>query len=140
MPCPATDWAYSDDFNKQSLIANYVSLASLVLNILLLLSFIVLPEEKSHRHYMSIGLTVSLILMNIAFVIPLGTKPDYCYNDITPNDLHTDLSCGFTGALVEAGAMGVVVWSTWTLISFKMSSSLTCYQFFSAPSGPPSAS
>ena len=51
------------------------------------------------------------MLIAIAFVIPLGTSPDFCYNDITPNDLHTDLSCGFTGAFVEAGAMGVVVWS-----------------------------
>lgn len=82
-----------------------------MLNGLLLLTFIVLPEDKSHRHYMSVGLTVSLIMIAMAFVIPLGTQPDFCYNDITPNNLHTDLSCGFTGALVEAGAMGVVVWS-----------------------------
>lgn len=52
-----------------------------------------------------------MISIAVAFIVPLGTKPDFCYNDITPNDLHTDLSCAFTGVLIEAGAMGAVVWS-----------------------------
>jgi len=114
LPCPATDWVYSEAWEEQSKIGNYVSIASLILNSWLLLTFIILPEEKSHRHYLSIGLTVSFLMIAIAFVIPLGTKPDFCYNDITPNNLHTDLSCAFTGAFVEVGAMGVVVWSMFT--------------------------
>lgn len=111
LPCPSTDWVYSDGFDNQARIANYVSIISLVLNTFLLVTFIAIPGEKSHRHYLSIGLTVSLILIAIAFVIPLGTKPDFCHNAITPNNLHTDASCGTTGAFLELGAMGAVVWS-----------------------------
>ena len=93
-------------------MASNTSIASFVANILLLLTFLVLPEEKSHRHYLSIGVTVSLLLLSLAFIIPMGTKPDLCYNDITPNNMYTDVGCGFTGALLLVGAMGAVVWST----------------------------
>lgn len=111
LPCPSTDWVYSDSFSRQSRISNYASIVSLIFNIFLLLTFIVLPRDKSHRHYLSIGLTASLILIAIAFVIPLGTKPDFCHNDITPNNMRTDASCAATGVFLELGAMGAVVWS-----------------------------
>lgn len=95
--------------------ASYISIIPLILNGWLLVTFFALPEEKSHRHYMSVGLTVSLVMISIAFIIPLGTKPDQCYNAITANDLQTDRSCAVTGVLIEAGAMGVVVWSQFML-------------------------
>ena len=111
LPCPLTDWVFADDFEKQIPAANYVAIVSLICTTLLLLTFAVLPEEKSHRHYLSVGVTVSLLLLSLAFIIPLGTKPDYCYNDITFDDMHTDVGCAWTGALLLAGAMGTVVWS-----------------------------
>lgn len=102
---------FSDKYNSQAPVANYVSIAAFVCNVLMLLTFAALPEAKSHRHYLSIGVTVSLLLLSLAFIIPLGTKPDICYNDITPNNMHTNMTCAWTGALLLAGAMGVVVWS-----------------------------
>ena len=71
-----------------------------------------LPEEKSHRHYLSIGLTVSLMVLSVAFIIPLGTKPDQCFDEITPDNMRSDMSCAWTGALFAVGFMGAVVWST----------------------------
>jgi hypothetical protein len=120
LPCPRTDWVYSGDFQDRNHIANYVSIISLVLNTFLLVTFIVIPREKSHRHYLSIGLTASLILIAIAFAIPLGTKPDFCHNAITPNNLKTDASCGATGVFLELGAMGAVVWSKSNIINWRL--------------------
>lgn len=41
-----------------------------------------------------------------------------CYNDITPNDMYSDLSCAFSGALLLWGGMASVTWvlsrSLWT--------------------------
>lgn len=113
-----TDWVFSDNFQRLLPTANYVGIASLVCNVLLLLTYLVLPEEKSHRHYLSIGLTVSLILLSIAFVIPLGTQPDMCFDTLTPDNMYTDTGCAWTGALLLAGAMGAIVWSTLSLGSF----------------------
>jgi len=111
LPCPITHWVFADKFDAHAPVANYVSIAAFVCNVLLLLTFAVVPEEKSHRHYLSVSMTVSLLLLALAFIIPLGTKPDLCYNDITPHNMHSDMSCAWTGALFLAGAMGVIVWS-----------------------------
>ena len=111
LPCPISDWVFADAFKQRVPLASKVSVVSFVLNLLLLLTFVALPEEKSHRHYLSVGVTVSLLLLSLAFIIPMGTKPDLCYNAITPNNMYTDVGCGFTGALLLSGAMGAVVWS-----------------------------
>jgi hypothetical protein len=111
LPCPATDWIFNDGFQDKVNLASYLSILSLVCNVFLLATFLLLPREKSHRHYLSVGLTASFILIAISFIIPLGTKPDMCYNDITPHTEKTQASCAATGVLVELGAMGAVVWS-----------------------------
>lgn len=49
--------------------------------------------------------------MQLSFIIPLGTKPNECHNAITPNDMHSDRSCAWSGALLEAGSMAGVAWS-----------------------------
>ncbi|KAK3069860.1 hypothetical protein LTR53_011470 [Teratosphaeriaceae sp. CCFEE 6253] len=120
LPCPLSDWVFSDSFQHQAPTANYVGILTFVLNALLLLTYVVLPEEKSHRHYLSIGLTISLMILSLAFIIPLGTKPDQCFDTITPDDMKTDQSCAWTGALFAVGFMGAVVWillrSIWTAL------------------------
>ncbi|KAK5125751.1 hypothetical protein LTR85_012026 [Meristemomyces frigidus] len=99
-------------------IAYWLNVPALVCQVLLLLSFAVLPSEKSHRHYLSVGLCVSLILLELAFIVPLGTRPNHCHDAVTPNDMHSNASCAWSGALLEAGAMAGTVWillrSLWT--------------------------
>lgn len=34
-----------------------------------------------------------------------------CYDDITPKDMYSDLTCAWTGALLETGSMAACVWS-----------------------------
>jgi uncharacterized BrkB/YihY/UPF0761 family membrane protein len=49
-------------------IANYLAIPSLVACVFLLLSFAVLPKEKSHRHYMSVGLLISVVLLEVCLI------------------------------------------------------------------------
>lgn len=111
LPCPITDWVYSDSFPEHAQVANYLAIVLLILDAFLLLSFAVLKKEHSYRHYLSTGLTVSFMLIAIAFLAPLGSHHNYCYDDITPNNYRSDSSCAFTGVFVMLGGMGVVVWS-----------------------------
>lgn len=43
--------------------------------------------------------------------MPLGVKPNQCYDEITPNNMHTSLTCAFSGAFIVGGALVVTVWS-----------------------------
>lgn len=66
MPCPMTDWAYPDSFQTLGLAAGWVAVVSTVCTVFLLLSWAILPVEKTNRHYMSIGLTVGVVFMNVS--------------------------------------------------------------------------
>jgi hypothetical protein len=96
-------------------VAEGLNVASLVLLVFLLVSFLVLPAEKTRRHYLSYCLIVAAMFMALGFVIPLGAKPEQCYNEITPNDMYSSLTCAFSGAFLISGGMSMAVWSKFIL-------------------------
>jgi hypothetical protein len=56
----------------------------------------------------------------LAFIIPLGAKPEQCYNAITPHDMHSDLSCAFSGSFLLFGGWMVVIWSFIRTLAFHL--------------------
>lgn len=61
-----TDWAYPDNFNTAATAANWVNVVGMICCGFLLISWIVLPVEKTHRHYLSISLACAIVLMNVS--------------------------------------------------------------------------
>jgi hypothetical protein len=49
------------------LAANWVSVVSTICCVFLLVSWTVLPVDKTFRHYLSISLTVAVMMMNVGF-------------------------------------------------------------------------
>lgn len=109
-------------------ISESISAVGLVICIFLLLSWAFLPVEKTRRHYLSICLVIGIVLeavgfgtpffgkicancSQLAFVVPLGVKPNQCFDEITPNNMHTSITCAFSGAFIVGGALVVTVWS-----------------------------
>ncbi|USW55077.1 hypothetical protein Slin15195_G083960 [Septoria linicola] len=118
LPCPLEKLVYTDKFNHLMDVTHWLNIPSLALQCLLLLTFIILPEGVGHRNYLGVGLCISIIMLQLGFLIPLGTKPDMCHDTITPNDMYSSMSCAWTGALLVTGAMACAVWvmlrSLWT--------------------------
>lgn len=71
LPCPMTEWAYPDSFETMSLVANWTSVVSTVACLFLLVSWAVLPVDKTFRHYLSISLTTAVVFMNVCVSICL---------------------------------------------------------------------
>ncbi|KUJ24053.1 G protein-like protein-coupled receptor : GPCR, secretin-like protein [Mollisia scopiformis] len=110
LPCPQTEWLYPDNFKTITDSASWVNVASMACSVFLVVSFAVLPIEKTHRHYLSVCLAIGVTLMQLGFIIPLGAKPNPCYNSITPNDQDTNKTCAFSGAFLIAGGWCGVMW------------------------------
>ncbi|KAI1172512.1 hypothetical protein F4777DRAFT_509091 [Nemania sp. FL0916] len=110
LPCPLTDWVYPDNFTTATQSADWINVAGMVGCAFLLLSWIVLPVEKTHRHYLSICLTVAVVFMNLGFIIPLAGKPEECYNEITPHGQDSSSICAASGAFLLLGGWGGVMW------------------------------
>lgn len=66
LPCPATDYLYPQDFRKWYRAAEVLNLAGLVCMVFLLLSYIVLPAEKTRRHYLSCCLIIAAMFLAVS--------------------------------------------------------------------------
>lgn len=110
LPCPMTAWAYPDNFDTMGKAADWVAVASTICCVFLLLSWLLLPIDKTHRHYLSICLTLAVTFMNLGFVIPLAGNPEQCYDSITPNDMQTSSVCAASGSFIIIGGWAGVLW------------------------------
>lgn len=106
-----TDWVYPDYFKTLTTVANWVAAVSVLCCAFLLISWACLPVEKTNRHYLSMCLTIGVLLMNLGFVIPLAAQPDQCYNKITPNSMKTSKVCGASGSFLLLGGWAGVMWA-----------------------------
>lgn len=61
-----TDWVYPDTFGTMTTVANWVATSSVIFCAFLLLSWAVLPVDKTGRHYLSVCLTASVLMMNVS--------------------------------------------------------------------------
>ena len=66
LPCPLEKWVYSDTFARNLNIAYWINIPALLCQVVLLLSFVVLPPEKGHGQYLSVGTCASLILFEVS--------------------------------------------------------------------------
>ncbi|KAF2146682.1 uncharacterized protein K452DRAFT_294234 [Aplosporella prunicola CBS 121167] len=110
LPCPATDYIYSETFNSSYKVVEGMNVLGLICLLYLLLSWILLPVEKTRRHYLSVCLVIGAISLSLGFVIPLAAQPDQCFDDITPHDMYSSMECAWSGALIVAGGLSVGMW------------------------------
>jgi hypothetical protein len=67
VPCPVEKWVYSEDFHRKQIIAGWLNVPALVMQVLILGTYCVLGAERSHRHFLSVGLCVSLVVLEVSF-------------------------------------------------------------------------
>ncbi|KAI5204132.1 hypothetical protein E4T39_03673 [Aureobasidium subglaciale] len=110
LPCPASYWAYSDNFDTLGTVAGWLNVVGLALQSFMLISNFLLPTARTRSHYLTQCLIIAVMFINLAFVIPLGAQPDQCYDGITPNDMYTSMTCAWSGAFLLAGALAGTFW------------------------------
>ncbi|KAM5443684.1 hypothetical protein MferCBS31731_001458 [Microsporum ferrugineum] len=114
-------WVYCLlEFLRKTEVANWLAIAAFITNALLLVSYAVLPVKVTHRHYLNVCLILGIMSFQMGFIIPLGSKPKLCYNEITPNDMFSELSCAWSGAFVLFGAWTSITWSFFRTLSLHL--------------------
>ena len=66
LPCPLEQWVYSDAFKSRANVAYWFNVPALAAQVFLLVTFAVLPAEKSRVHYMSVGLCCALMMLEVS--------------------------------------------------------------------------
>ncbi|KAF2099460.1 hypothetical protein NA57DRAFT_65524 [Rhizodiscina lignyota] len=110
LPCPSTDFIYPKSFKTWYRVGESLNALGLFFCLFLLITFAVLPADKTRRHYLSICLILAIIVEGLGFIVPLGVQPPQCFNEITPNDMYSNLTCAWSGALLISGGLAITVW------------------------------
>ncbi|KAH8691976.1 hypothetical protein BGW36DRAFT_410508 [Talaromyces proteolyticus] len=108
-PCPITDWTYSENFSSDIQISSWLGLSVFVLAIAYSISCLVLPKQVTGHHYLNTAPLIGFIFMSVAYWLPLATKPQQCYDSITPHDWKSDVSCAFTSTFLLFGVWVLVI-------------------------------
>jgi hypothetical protein len=61
-----TEFVYPDSFNSLQIATQWIAVVSTICCVFLMLSWAFLPVEKTARHYLSIGLTIAVVFMNVS--------------------------------------------------------------------------
>ncbi|KIM98315.1 hypothetical protein OIDMADRAFT_69599, partial [Oidiodendron maius Zn] len=96
-------------FDEKLKVASWCALVVLVTTVAMLVTYVVLPANITSRHYLTTTPLVGFIFLCVAYIIPLGGSPNLCFNEITPNDNHSDSMCAATGILVISGSWVVML-------------------------------
>lgn len=120
VPCPYTDWMYADGFERRTEIASWVNVTAMFSTLFILISYAVLPVKWTSRHYLSVCLAIGVLCIELAFLVPLADRPQQCKNQITPNDMESNLTCAFSGALLIFGGWAVVIWVFWRALALHL--------------------
>ena len=110
LPCPLQQWIYPESLATNLQSVSKAAVLSIISTLFLLLTWMLLPSIQSHRHYLSIGLTFSMLLTSAAFIVPLSVHTNPCTNTITPANMFTNSSCGWSGALLQVGSLATAIW------------------------------
>ncbi|KIM93696.1 hypothetical protein OIDMADRAFT_184664 [Oidiodendron maius Zn] len=109
LPCPVSEWRYSDGFDGKMLVAGWCAIAIIVSMVVMALTYTVLPTSATGRHYLTTVPMIGFILVPTAYIVPLSRAPNQCHDTITPNDHRSDRMCAATASLLMGGIWVVVI-------------------------------
>lgn len=98
-------------FSTYNNVAAWLNVAGFALMLFLLVSYCFLPVQKTRSHYLSVSLIVAILFINLGFIVPLGAQPEQCFDEITPNDMYSSMTCAWSGAFIVVGGISGAVWS-----------------------------
>jgi len=84
---------FLQEFPTHELAVEWLSVVSLISSVFLLLTYAILAPEKSHRHYLSVGLIVSNVLLQVCSQSVFNTdRPKANSKCSWPSSFHWGLS------------------------------------------------
>ncbi|KAG0127667.1 hypothetical protein HOY82DRAFT_567604 [Tuber indicum] len=110
LPCPKQQWVYPDNFQHLVRHSTNVNIVGVGCCVFMLLSFAILPVECTRRHYLSVCLVLAIMLMQVSFIIPMGSSSTQCFDKITPHDMYSSINCALSGAFLLGGGWCTVMW------------------------------
>ncbi|KAF8947181.1 hypothetical protein BGZ47_010007 [Haplosporangium gracile] len=114
LPCPAQYHLYREDaLHTGFTITNYMRAVSMVLSFLLVMTYLVLDDKRSHPSALILFFAIGVFLFSAVIIFPLiDTKAIQCADLITPSTQRNNLKCAIQGAILVFASVATCAWCT----------------------------
>ncbi|KAG0275090.1 hypothetical protein BGZ95_009188 [Linnemannia exigua] len=122
LPCPAQYHLYREDaLHTGFTITNYMRAVSMVLSFLLVLTYLVLDDKRSHPSALILFFAIGVFLFSAVIIFPLiDTKAIQCADLVTPSTQRNNLKCAIQGAILVFASVATCAWCTALILNLHL--------------------
>ncbi|KAG0373639.1 hypothetical protein BGX24_011441 [Mortierella sp. AD032] len=122
LPCPAQYHLYrTDALHTGFTITNYMRAVSMVLSFLLVLTYLVLDDKRSHPSALILYFAIGVFLFSAVIIFPLiDTKAIQCAGPVTPSTQFNNLKCAIQGAILVFASCATCAWCTALILNLHL--------------------
>ena len=103
IPCPAQYSLYREGALETGFkITNTMRAVSMVFSFILMVSYIFLPDKRSHPSALILFFAICVFLFSVVVIFPLvDTRAMQCVGPVNPSTQHNNLKCAIQGTVSE---------------------------------------
>ncbi|KAF9111686.1 hypothetical protein BGX27_004592 [Mortierella sp. AM989] len=122
LPCPAQYSLYREGALETGFkITNTLRAVSMVLSFILMLSYIFLPDKRSHPSALILYFSICVFLFSVVVIFPLiDTRAMQCVDAITPSTQKNNLKCAIQGGILIFASVSTCAWCTALIINLHL--------------------
>ncbi|KAF9156957.1 hypothetical protein BGX21_004347 [Mortierella sp. AD011] len=122
LPCPAQYSLYHTDVLKTGYtITNIMRLISMILSFVVMISYIFLPDKRSHPSALILYFSTCVFLFSVVVIFPLvNTRGMQCFDAINPSTQQNNLKCAIQGAILIFASIGTCAWCSALILNLHM--------------------
>ncbi|KAF8967002.1 hypothetical protein BGZ46_000261, partial [Entomortierella lignicola] len=122
LPCPAQNSLYrTGTLNTGFKITNTMRAISMVLSFILMVSYIFLPDKRSHPSALILYFSISVFLFSVVVIFPLiNTQAMQCHDAVNPSTQQNNLKCAVQGAMLIFASVATCAWCSALIINLHL--------------------
>ncbi|KAG1046391.1 hypothetical protein G6F46_005314 [Rhizopus delemar] len=113
LPCPAQNYLYKKGWAKVGFTAsNAVRFVSAILSLILVISYLVLPDKMRHPSLLILNLSISIFLFSMVSFFAIGNQErlQCSPNGIAPGEMGNNALCAAQGAILVFSSFSTTLW------------------------------
>lgn len=122
VPCPAQYHLYREGaLDKGFRMTNIMRAVSMVFSFILMVSYICLPDKRSHPSALILLFAICVFLFSVVVIFPLiDTNAMQCVDQYTPSTQQNNLKCAIQGAMLIFASVSTCAWCSALIVNLHL--------------------
>ncbi|KAF9351119.1 hypothetical protein BGX26_010804 [Mortierella sp. AD094] len=122
LPCPAQYSLYrTNALETGFMITNTMRAISMVFSFVLMVSYIFLPDKRSHPSALILYFSICVFLFSVVVIFPLiNTRGMQCFDAINPSTQQNNIKCAIQGGILIFASVSTCAWCSALIVNLHL--------------------